>query len=71
VLPSGSEMERPRSARFLGVKERRYKLWWAGNDSGTGGVGILVKEELCDKVMEVRRRNDRIMAMVMTFGEEL
>ena len=58
-------------ARFIGVKERRYKLWWAGTDSGTGGVGILIKEELCDKVVEVRRRNDRIMAVVMTFGKEI
>jgi len=28
-------------ARIIGVKQRRYKLWWSGNDSGIGGVGIL------------------------------
>mgnify|MGYP002259950265 CR=1 FL=1 len=35
-------------AMFLGVKSRRYKLWWSGNSDGTGGVGVLVKEELCE-----------------------
>jgi len=33
-------------------------LWLLGNDSGTGGVEILVKEELCEKVVEVRRKTD-------------
>ena len=39
----------------MGVKGRRYKLLWSGNSDGTEGVGILVKEELCEKVVEVRR----------------
>jgi len=53
---------------FLGVVGRRYKLWWSGNSFGSGGVGILMKEELCEKVVEVSRRSDRVMAVVMTFG---
>ena len=40
---------RVEGARFIGVKGRRYKLWWSGNDDGVGGVGILVKEELFKK----------------------
>ena len=36
---------RNEGARFIGVKGRRYKLWWCGNGDKTGGVGILVKEE--------------------------
>ena len=60
-----------KGARFLGVIGRRYKLWWSGNSSGNGGVGILVKEELCEKVVEVRRKNDRVMAMVLAFGEKV
>ena len=35
-------------ARFFSVKGRRYKLWWCENDDKTGGVDILVKEELCE-----------------------
>ena len=44
---------RGQGAQFMGVKGRRYKLWWSGNSDGTGGVGVLVKEELCEKVVEV------------------
>ena len=43
-------------ARFFDVKGRRYKLWWCGNYAKTGGVDISVKEELCENVVEVRRR---------------
>ena len=50
---------RGKGARFFGVKGRRYKLWWCGNDDKTGGVGILVKEELCENVEEVRSRCDK------------
>ena len=28
---------------FMGVKGRRYKLWWSGNSDGTEVVGVLVK----------------------------
>ena len=34
---------------FCGVKGRRYNLWWSGIDAGIGGVGMMVKEELCEK----------------------
>ena len=60
---------RGEGARFIGVKGRRYKLWWCGNK--TGGVGILVKEELCENVGEVRRRCDRVMVIGFVFGEEV
>lgn len=62
---------RGQGARFMGVKGRRYKLWWSGNSEGIGGVGVLVKEELCEKVVEVRRRSDRVMTVIMAFEEEV
>ena len=62
---------RGEGARFMGVKERRYKFWWSGNDARVGGVGILAKEELCSNVVEVRRRSDRVMSMVMMIGKEI
>ena len=46
---------------MLGVKGRRYKLWWSGKGDGVGGVRVMV-EELCEKVVEVRRVSDRVMA---------
>ena len=58
-------------ARFVGCKSRRYKLWWSGNNDGIGGVWISVKKELCKKVIEVRRKSDRVMTMVLAFVEEV
>ena len=57
MLLSGGEMERM-WGRLIGLQGRRHKLWWSGNQEGYGGVGVLVKEELCDKVVEVRRVDD-------------
>ena len=62
---------RGEGACFFGVKGRRYKLWWCGNDDKIGGVGILVKEELCEKVVQVRRRCDRVMVIGLVFEEEV
>ena len=58
-------------ARFVCTLGRRYKLWWSGNDAGFGGVGILVKEEISGNVVEVRRKSDRVMAIVLTLGREV
>ena len=38
---------------MLRMKVRRYRLWWSGKGDGVGGVGVMVKEELCAKVLEV------------------
>ena len=54
---------REQGVRFVGVKGRRYKLWWSGNSDGMEAVGVLVKEELCEKVVEVQRKRDRVMAL--------
>ena len=42
----------------MGMKGRRYKLRWSGNSYGTGRVGVLVKKELCEKVVYVQRKSD-------------
>ena len=62
---------RGQGARFIGVQGRRYKLWWSGSETGIGGVGILMKEELCENTIEVRRRSDRVMALVLAFRQEV
>ena len=48
----------------MSVKGRKYKLWGCG-------VGILVKEELYEKVVEVRKKSDRVMTVVMALEEEM
>ena len=54
-----------------GMKGRRYKLWWSGKGDGGGGVGAMAKEELCEKVVEVRRVSDRVMTFVAVFEEDV
>ena len=62
---------RGQGACFIVNEEIRYKLWLSGNDTGKGSVGILVKEEMCESVVEIRRRSDRRMTMCLIFGEEM
>ena len=45
---------------MLVMKGRRYELWWSGNADGVGGVGVMVKEEMCEKMIEVRRVSDSV-----------
>ena len=55
----------------MGTSGRRYKMWWSGNNAGFGGVGILVKEEISENVVEVTRESDRVMAIVLILGREV
>ena len=41
-------------------KDSHFKMFWSGNDMGTGGVGVLLAEEWWEKVFEVVRVSDRI-----------
>ena len=36
---------------MLGMKGRRYKQCWSVKGDGVGGVGAMVKEELCENVV--------------------
>ena len=49
----------------LGMKERRYGLWWSGDGDGVCGVGLMVTEELCEEVVDVWMVSDSVMAVVV------
>ena len=68
VLQTGGEKERMCGFQ-MGLQCRRYKWWWSGNQEGHGGVGERVIEELYDKVVEVRRVNDRVMEPAIVFED--
>ena len=55
----------------LGTLRQRHKLWWSGNDAEFEGDGILVKEEISGNVVEVRRKSDRVMAIVLTLRRKV
>ena len=61
---------RGQGARMLGMK-RIYKLCWSGKGDGVGSVGVMVKEEMCEKVVEVRRVSDRVITLVVAFEEDV
>ena len=50
-------------------KDPHFKMFWSGNDNGTGGVGILLAEEWWERVFEVVRVSDRIILIRMTIGK--
>jgi len=48
-----------------------YKLWYSRFKRATNGVGILVKKNLVEQVVEVRRKSDRIMSVKFVVGSEI
>nr|XP_016443118.1 PREDICTED: craniofacial development protein 2-like [Nicotiana tabacum] len=57
--------------RWAGSKSKnadRFKLWYFGRVKGRNGVAILVDRELRESVVEVRRVNDRLMAIKLVVG---
>jgi len=60
--------------KWVGAKAREidgYKLWYLGGSRARNGVGILVQKELIDRVVEVRRKSDRIMCIKLMLGAEV
>ena len=53
---------RGQGTRMLVMNGWRYKLRWSGKGDG---VGVMVREKLCDKVVEVRRLSDRVKTVVV------
>ena len=41
-----------------------YKLWWSEKGDGVGGVGVMKKTDLCERVVEIERMVDNVMALV-------
>lgn len=52
------------SARELG---NGYKVYYAGDKSGRNGVGIVVKGELKDSIVEVKRTDSRLMMIKLVW----
>ena len=46
-----------------------FKLYYCGAQLGRNGVGVIVSSALKDKVVEVKRVSDRMIVVVMLFGE--
>ena len=58
-------------SEFVDSLDKRFKLWWSGNEDKIGGVAILVREDLCVNVVEINRISDRVMVVVIIFGKRV
>ena len=61
--------------RYWGQGIRIYggekKFWWSGSMEGRNGVGNMVKEDLAEEVIEVKRLDDRMMKIAMVCGRKI
>ena len=57
--------------RMINGKSCKYKLFWQGIVTGDGGVGLLVSEEFCKHVVDVRRVSDRIIVVDIVIEAEI
>ena len=60
---------RNQGSMAIGSNEEKYKLWYSGNEEGTNGVGILVRFDMAEKVIEVERLDDRVMKIKIVLGK--
>ena len=62
---------RKEGTRIYGSDNERYKFWWSGGSEARNDVGIMVKEEWKENVIEVVRWCDRIMKIKMVVGGKM
>ena len=55
---------RGQGTRILKMRGRRYNQWWSEKGHGVGGL-IVVNEELCEKLVELRRVSDRVVTVAI------
>ena len=48
-----------------------YKLGGSGKGDIVDSVAAMVKEEFCEKMVEIRRMSDRVMAVVLVFERDV
>ncbi|CAH9115852.1 unnamed protein product [Cuscuta epithymum] len=62
--------------KWVGEKAREinpggFKLWYSGRDKTRNGVGIIVARDYVEDVVEVFRKNDRIMSIKLVMRGEI
>ena len=62
---------RNEGAKTVKGGEGSYKLFWSGNSTSQGGVGVMVHVDLVKSVIEVRRVHARIIVVVVVIQNEL
>jgi len=57
-------------ATVMGKGMSRYKFFWQGGKNGNAGVGLLISDRWIDRIIEVKRVNERIMCLKL-IGDKL
>jgi len=60
--------------KWVGEKAKEidgYKLWYSGLNRAKNGVGILVRRDLVEQVVEVRRKHDCIMSVKLVASSDI
>ncbi|XP_042483869.1 uncharacterized protein LOC122064208 [Macadamia integrifolia] len=60
--------------RWKGMKAKmldEFKLWYVGDQSGRGGVGIVVDKDLKNDVVDVKRVRGRIISLKLVLDKEV
>lgn len=60
-----------KKSRFLDLKSRQYKLYYYGTSQGKNGVGIVLKKDLCEKLVEIKYVNDRIILLKIVMEDKI
>ena len=61
---------RGQGTRMFGIKHK-YKFWWSGRRESRNGVGIMVREELVEDVIEVIKIDLRLMKIKIVWGRRI
>ena len=48
-----------------------YKLYYSGASTTRNGVGIILHSEWQDKILEVKRKSDRVMSIKLVVGKRM
>ena len=48
-----------------------YKLWYSNFKRAMNGVGILIKKDLMEQVVKVKRKSDCIMSVKLVVGSDI
>jgi len=62
---------RNEGTRMYGSDGERYKFWWSGGSEGNSGVGVMIKEEWKENIIEVVRWCERMMKITMVVGGKM
>ena len=58
-------------ARVMGKGMSRYKFFWQGCKDGNAGVGLLISDRWINRIIDVKRVNERIMCLKVLIGDKL